>query len=417
MFGNSEKIVIGYDLSDEYVQISYCEPGEEMPVTLSLLEGSEQYNIPACLFKRLEVNQWFFGVLAKNYEKVEEGTMITGLLAKAVAGEEVPVQDEFFDPVALLALFIKRSLSMLSGKGKTDRIEGIMFTVPELTQSMIEMLQKMVLLLDMPQCQMAFQGREESIYYYIIHQPRELWNHDVLIYDLSHEYLESFYMQRNERTTPQVVFVDRKIQKEIVRNSQKQQDDIFLQLVKEQTQGAIISCAYLVGDGFATDWCSESLRELCRNRRAFQGNNLYSKGACYTMLEKVWEKTENAQLIFLGKDKLRANVGIKVRKKQKNIYLPLLNGGDNWYDSKKEYDFILISGNSICLVITPLDGRNVKNVEVVLDGLTEREERTTRLHVAISMKSENDISLVITDMGFGEIFPGTGQIFEQTIQL
>lgn len=417
MFGNGDKIVIGYDLSDEYVQISYCRMDEDMPSTLSLTEGAEQYNIPACLFKRLEVNQWFYGMAAVNYEKVEEGTMITGLFEKAMNGDEVPVLEEYFDPIALLALFVKRSLSLLSPAIKTDKIAGIMFTVPILNPHVIEVLGKMTVLLDMPQCHMAFQGREESIYHYVIHQPAPIWQYDVLIYDFSHEALESYYLERNEKTTPQVVFIRKTVHEEVTKSTMDDNDVQFLHIVQEETEGKLVSCGYLVGDGFATDWCMQSIKELCRNRRAFKGNNLYSKGACYAMGEKKGKEPEMTNIIFLGKDKLKANVGMKVRKGQKNVYLPLMNGGDNWYDCEKEYDFILQSGNSFGLIITPLDGRNVKNVEVIMDGLTPREERTTRLRIRIRMNEEEEIELKITDMGFGEIFPQAGQIFEQKIQL
>ena len=57
MFGLGEAVVIGYDLSNEYAQISYMSKSDDMARTLSLNKGSEDYNIPACLFKRGEVNQ------------------------------------------------------------------------------------------------------------------------------------------------------------------------------------------------------------------------------------------------------------------------------------------------------------------------------------------------------------------------
>ena len=37
---------------------------------------------------------------------------------------------------------------------------------------------------------------------------------------------------------------------------------------------------YLTGEGFENNWYPNSLKVLCNGRRAFLGNNLYSKGAC-----------------------------------------------------------------------------------------------------------------------------------------
>ena len=135
-------------------------------------------------------------------------------------------------------------------------------------------------------------------------------------------------------------------------------------------------------------------------------------------MQERLNKTEYLpERIFLGKDKLKANIGMNVIRKQESSYLALLNGGENWYDSKKECDVILHNGNSFSIMITPLDGRNVKTVEVVLQGLPAREERTSRLHLQVLMETEDILRISVTDMGFGEIVPSSGQVFTQQITL
>ena len=54
-------IVIGYDLGDNYAQISYYLPSAEDVETLAVVAGSEQYNIPMMLCKRKGISQWFYG--------------------------------------------------------------------------------------------------------------------------------------------------------------------------------------------------------------------------------------------------------------------------------------------------------------------------------------------------------------------
>ena len=417
MFGKNEKVVIGYDLSDEYAQISYCRLSDDMPETLSLVEGVEQYNIPTCLFKRSEVNQWFFGKEALAYSKVEEGIILNHLYEQSLIGEEILVVEENFDPVALLALYIKRSFSLLAGYCHLDRINGIMFTVPNLTKRSIEVLNQIAVLLDMKETVLAFQGRDESIYYYIIHQPDELWKYDVEIYDFSLEHLKSYYFHKNIHAAPIVVFVDETEHESISKGTTDGQDLLFLDVIKETTKEKIISSAYLIGEGFNGEWCNESLRTLCRNRRAFRGNNLYSKGACYAMKARLEDENSRKNMIFLGKDKLKANIGMEVLRKGEKSYLALLNGGENWYDSKKECDLILCLGNSFSIIITPLDGRNIKTVEVVLYGLPMREEKTTRIRMNLFMEQEDNLRVTVTDLGFGEIYPSSNQTFTQQISL
>ena len=167
MFSLGDKYVIGYDISTEYSQISFWSSSDEAPTTISLVSGSEDYNIPMCLFKRDEVNQWHFGREAINYNEVESGHLIFNLWEMALIGDDIKIAGAEFDPVALLALYIKRSFSLLKNI-KMDRVAGIMFTVPTLTRRSIEVLEKVVEVLNLENVRISFIGREESIYYYII---------------------------------------------------------------------------------------------------------------------------------------------------------------------------------------------------------------------------------------------------------
>lgn len=46
------KVVVGFDLGNDYSQISYCRQDQSMPDTVSLVMGEEQYNIPTLLCKK-----------------------------------------------------------------------------------------------------------------------------------------------------------------------------------------------------------------------------------------------------------------------------------------------------------------------------------------------------------------------------
>lgn len=416
MLGFGEHYVVGYDISTKYSQISYAAVGDEATVnTLSMKEGTEEYNIPACLFKRKEVNQWFFGKEAINYSKVEDGQMVENLWEQALVGENITVVDEEFDPVALLSLYIKRSLSLLSRNVKLDKIAGIMFTVPELTKRAIEVLTEVQNRIGMNNFKVMFEGREESIYYYMIHQSAELWTNNVMVYDFNERKLKSYEFSVNRNAKPRVAFAERKDYSITCDDINK--DGEFLDAIKLITDNRIITTAYLLGEGFEGDWCKDSLKELCRNRRVFRGNNLYSKGACYAALDKIVEADTNHSIVFLGRDKLKVNIGMKVISQNEERYFAILDGGDNWYDAKKEFDIIIDKANSFEIMLTPLDGRNAREIEIILDGLSAREAKTTRIHMQVYMESEESLRLCMTDLGFGDIYPATHQLFTRKITL
>ena len=414
MFGFGERFVVGYDLSTEYAQISYMGMQDAMPETVTLAEGREDYNIPACLFKRMEVNQWFFGREAKNYSSVEEGTMVENLLEHALVGDKLRIGEDEFDHVALLALFIKRSMTLLKSVPK-EKIAAIMFTVPDLTKRAIEVLESVAEVLGFDDTKIFFVGRQESIFYYVIHQQKELWKQDVLVYDFSERNLKGYHFSVNRNSRPQVSVVDETIHPIVASDDNKYSE--FSDVIKIDTKDSVVSGAFLIGNGFEDEWCHDSLKELCRGRRVFKGNNLYSKGACYAARERLIDSDMNQSLIFLGKDKLKANIGMNLLRGSEESYYAILDGGESWYDAKKEFDIILDKDNTFEILITPLDGKNVRSIEIVLDGLTEREAKTTRLHLKVFMESDDRLRVCATDMGFGEFSPTTYQLFTRQIEL
>lgn len=411
---NGEKMIIGYDLSYRYAQISYCRIGADTPQTYAPADKARQFNIPLCLFKRNSVNQWFLGREALAAKEQEEGHFLDNLFMQALQQEEVALGEESYEWIALLALFIKRSLYLPGKECRPEKVSGIMFTLPVLTEKTVELMQQLIVLLNLPECKIAFQGREESIYYYITRQPKELWRENVLIYDSNGENIIGYRFKRNQNTRPVVAFVE---EKELGRlyGDDEQKDGQFLQMVQESAKAAD-ACAFLLGEGFHGEWSQDSLRLLCHNRRVFKGNDLYSKGACFGMQEKMAGKKQT-EMIFLSKDKLRTNVGMQVMRSSQESYLAVLDGGENWYDCSKEWDVILTQGNELVFTLTPLDGRNIRNVEVVLDELPKRRDKMTRLRLRATMKSSTVMEVEITDMGFGDFAPASGMRFMQQIDL
>lgn len=424
---NSGKIMVGYDLGTVVSQISYCQPDGSLAETVSSVAGTEQYNIPTVLCKRKGVNQWFYGKEALKYAALGEGILVEDLLLLAERGEDVIVEEESYDPVALLTLFVKRSLALLNMQVSLNNMEALMFTVEELSPRMVDVLTKIATGLQLNIHNIYFQSHIESFYHYVLYQPKELWKNNVLIFDYS-THLKSLHLECNKRTTPQVVFIRSgeypTIQREVFseeeaqRNIQKKHlDEAFLQVVEEETEGNMISTVYLLGDGFKENWASESLRTLCRNRRVFQGNNLYSKGACYGAVERLHPGEEGKNHVYLGRDKLKANIGMKLRRRGEDSYFAILDAGSNWYETVADFEVILGKGNVIDFLITPLTGGNVTNREITLEGLPERPERTTRLRIHMEMSAVNQAVITIEDLGFGEIFPSSGKAWTQTISL
>ena len=398
-------ILAGYDLGDDFSQISYCVYGENVVESVATVVGTKQYNIPTVLCKRTGVNQWLYGKDAVRYNQEEGGFLVTNLIEHARKGEMITIEEETFDCVALLTLFMKRSLALLNFQVKAENIGAIMFTVDNLDDRMVNVLAKAAVNLNLKTSQIYFQSHIESFYHFVLHQPEDLWNYQVLACEHNRSRLKIYRFSS-------VILPGEQDEEEIRADSYRLADETLLGILKEQCADRIVSAVYLLGDGFREEWAKESLRFLCRNRRVFQGNNLFCKGACFGLLEKLEPSQNGKEHIFLGADKLKANIGMNVLKRGKESYYALLDAGENWYEVHKECD-ILLPGeeNVLSFLVTPLTGKRAQLREFILEDAPVRTGAFSRYAVKIRMTSAECVEAQITDMGFGELFPSSNKVW------
>ncbi len=206
---NEEKVhkgsvLAGYDLSSDFSQISYCVYGENKVESVATVMGTRQYNIPTALWKRKGVNQWLYGKDALRNGETEDGCLVMNLVELARKGEKIRIEEEEFDPAALLTLFIKRSLVLLNFITTPENIGALMFTVDHLDDKMVEILTRAAANLNLKNTRIYFQSHTESFYYFVLYQPEELWNYQVLACEHNGIRLKTYRLEKNKKTTEHV---------------------------------------------------------------------------------------------------------------------------------------------------------------------------------------------------------------------
>lgn len=407
----SEKVIVGYDLGNKYAQIScYVMGSEEEIRTLSSVAGSSVYTIPLALSKRQGVNQWFYGSEAIRYAGEEEGILVENLLKLARDGEPVQIDGAPIDPVALLTLFLKRSLGLLSQVTNTERIGALMITCEELDHRMLEVLTAATEGLHLKTDQICFQSHVESFYYYNLYQPEELWRHKTILCEYGDASIRTYCMECNRHTTPVVAYMEeREFPFPVPESDEKMQE-----IAKKLCENQMISSVYLIGEAFSRDWMKESLRYLCKGRRVFQGNNLFSKGACYGMMERLTPGENGKNHVFLGKDKLKSNIGMKVLRRGEVSYQALLDAGINWYEAQNTMEFYLLEGRAVEILITSLTGKGNRIARIVPEEL---QEGIIRLRISVEMRDDTHLKVELEDLGFGTFRAATHHIWKEEIEL
>ena len=296
------KVVVGFDLGDDYSQISYCRQNQSMPDTISLVMGEEQYNIPTLLCKRTGVEEnvaWLIGKEALKAAKEGQGVLVENLVLLARDNASVKVNEEELTAEYLLEIFVKKALAMLSAYIVSEDIAAVAFTMKDMNTDVMKMLSNISKHAVYRKTEIYFLSHEDCFFQYMIHQPEEMWVHDVLLYDYRSDGIKSHRLSMNRKTDPVACFIDtaHHPQMKIPDLSDKseaaksvfyrQLDAALLEIVRKNCDQRVITSVFLLGDSFSKDWCRESLKYMCRGRRVFHGNNLFSKGRLWECSKKI----------------------------------------------------------------------------------------------------------------------------------
>ena len=415
---SKQKFLLGFDLRDDYCQISYFEDmlqgSVKEPSTFSTVPGEERFNIPTALAKEAGVNKWYAGDEAVSAAR-EGAIFLPKLLSLALEGEPVRVEEQEIEGSALLALFINRCLTSLGRIMKLEEISVIMFTARRMDRPMIDVLESVRERLNL-NCDIYYEAYASSFYNFMLTQPKVLREPAVILCEYeTGDKMRIGRLQYNQRTRPVVSYYEEKSYPGLFSEDDAGEDAEFLRILHEQLDGGIYASAFLIGSGFYGSWMRRSIGYLCSGRRAFLGSNLYSKGAAYGALFRVRPAENNEKYFFLDSNKLRANIGMNVLRRGEIDFHTLVDAGANWYEVKRTEDIILEDSNQLELILSPLTGGQQEEYPIYLTDLPVREGRTTRLRLQFTMSAPDKVLLRIIDLGFGEIFPGSGLRWEKTI--
>lgn len=400
------RFYLGIDLDDQNAVVSCYELNKKEPETLSMITGSEVYQIPALLVKKKGIGQWFIGDEAMKLSVYQGEEGVGALLSRAIKQEMIFVDNEKYPAEELLVLYLKKLILLAGGIGITRKPDVIVFCLETLSRETTALFARIATKLGLEAEQIRLLDRKECFYYFVYHQTEELTLHDVYLFDYRGEDMRCLRLEKRPRTTPQLIVLT----EEVRRIDGTSRDEHFLKILKDCFQGHIVSSAYLIGDGFDGGWMKLSVSFLCKGRRAFVGKNLYSKGACYAAAAA--EYPESWQYVYLGDNEMKVNVSLKVYNQGEMQFYTLISAGDNWYEKVGECEVILAGTPEIDFWLQEPSSREARIEKLVLADLPKRPDKATRLRITAKPLSDMKVQIQIKDMGFGELFQSSDKVWD-----
>ncbi len=423
--GGGKRYIVGFDLCDTSCGISYATDSKDIR-TVSLSLGSEEYVIPMALSKRHGAGQWFFGNEAYASSDAGESTLVENIYSKALAGEDTHIDGLVYGAGSLLTLYLKRAFGLLQSVGSFDRMDAVMFTLPEVTSQAMDILKESLKSLHIKTDKIYFLSHSECFFHFVSSQGEDRIHANPVLFTACDKGLCMTRLPINKRTSPKVVHAENSYF-ELPKDRGALPDELDAAILKAAQSGTAFGqefSYYLVGEDFTEEALSNSLKFMCSHGKVFGGTNLFSKGAVYALLEKMdsansgkkkdKNEAEQPEYIFLGEDKLTSNIGMRLLSQGSEVYFALLDAGTCWYEAESDVEFYISGGNEVTLLVSSITGGSKSDVIITLEGY---EGELTRMRLYVSMSGFKTLSVVIEDIGLGAFTRTKANKWEEEITL
>ena len=301
---------------------------------------------------------------------------------------------------------------------------SVMVTMETMKPVWVQAIRQALEMLDIPRERVYLQDYSESFYYYALSQKKDLWRYKVALFVYEKDFITGYELCVNDKTKPAMASIKNRGRiclDEKTRGSRKPEhwkrikDVRFLEQAKKMMGTEAYSTVYLVGEAFDQSWEHESIKFLCSRRKVFQGQNLYSKGACYGAMSLSGMKPlEN--VIYAGPDMIEHNISMKMFQRGTESRVDMVSAGINYYMAYYACEFILDDTEELVFSSRSIRGDSMTHT-VKLEGLPKRPNRATRIHMEITFTARNKCRVRLEDMGLGELYKSTGKKWEAVIEL
>ena len=420
-----EGLIIGFDLCKDFCRISYFVSGQEEPADLVFSEEENPYVIQNSICKKKGEDVWLIGQEAYETALLGGGSIVDKLL-RLVARQGFATFDGVqYSAEELLYHFLDETLKYLYAEKKTKTVLQIMYSVQELNTAVLDAVIRCTKRLNIERKRIHIISHTESYLYYVLSQRRELWSNISVLYDLSGDGLNYYELEVLRGMQPNVArarrtFLEEGFSLDILDSApgRKMADNIMTSCVDRMLKKKLISSAYLSGRGMDScqKWGENFLRILCQRRKVFFIENIFAKGAVYAACEYLRE-TSSYPFSIMCEGRIDVDISMEVTQGNNMRVLNLASVGNNWYETKEDFDLIPDQETSIRMKVKRLEERMPIIIDVPLKDFPVRPQKVTRVNVGLSFESEKMFTVTIMDKGFGEFFPGTDKTVRKTFTI
>lgn len=407
-----EKLIIGIDLCDTYTQAA-------------VLGREETWLFPTVICREKQSEEWHIGEDAYKLALVGEGVIVDKLLSLAVREGTSTISQVKYTGGKLLAKYLSLVLEIVCAEYADAEIAQLVFALENMEMRLMDSLMECMEALKIPRDRVHIASHTECYVYYVLSQKRDVWGGQVGMFALSDKDLRYYEMKVIRGPRQMTAWAEHQELEESFNlnvldtgSGARMADKILCACADRLLQKKIFSSVFLTGKGFLkTDWAQDFMKQICNRRRVFVEPALFARGAAYKAEDYLREQT-SYPFVCICEGKLKSTISMKVEKRDAEVHMVLAQAGESWYEARSILDVIVNGQDFIDFTITPQQNPKQKRVvSIPLDGFPVREDKTTRVRLAVGFLDEKTMVVKVVDQGFGEIYPAGGAQIRQEVMI
>ena len=409
-----EGILVGIDICEDFVQLTYYDKGLLSSESVSREEGEEQYLIPSRLAYRKRKNDWIIGDDLDD-EAIEDIIEVKNFYHAVTMGERAKFIEGSYEASELLQKFIEEALKILKSYYPFKDIDCLGITFPNVTKELSELVSVALKNLGFTREKYILLNHDEAFLFYTISQESGLWTNDTALFELEDDGLHFRILSIDKNTEPMTARISRKektdrLIKSMISTNKSESGNLFHTLSLMALEGNIVSTIYAVGRGSIDSWGDITLRKLSPGRRVFRGQNLYAKGACLAAKNKT-QGIPN-EVVFLSDEMIMVDVSIRAVKDGREKEIPIVKSGIKWYEVETCTDLIIKEEDELCIWFKDFVTKKEEQRFISFSEINGVKSGITRIRLSIKFKDRDTCIIKASDLGFGNFVPTTNRVWE-----
>ncbi len=416
-----EKLYLGIELDDSGCNLTWLNP--ETRTVQKLQDQSGQSEIPAFLCLNIAENRWYAGKEAVNAQGEKDCIVLNRLVSLFLSGQHLEVEGEYYTAEDLFQEFLKYVLQEAVKRCGLNIIGSVAICLEQVTIRVAEKITGICGRLGVDSMDVHILNRQECFMYYLMSQKHEIWSNVSFLFDYGKKGLICYEVSLIKGLRPVTVqsrmeYIKGAPPMELILqegNERNAADRWFSSLAEKKMSGKIVSSVMLCGEGFSdVSWARQFIRSISsqKSRKVYQTDALYGMGASFAAYHLA-ENYRNFPYRCICDGRTSTSVSIFVDQKGDSEQVILVQAGTNCYEARTSIDLNLIGQKSIDLYVRNVGAQESYKLPMDLSSFMEDGRERTKIRLAVAFAKEDTMIVRIEDLGFGEIYPTTGQVVEQ----